>query len=152
MDKATFYREKLLYFLDREEEQEAMLDWIDELPELEQPDVLRLLTTLLQERGENSGEKEWIEISNQLAENIDKYEDEILDKKLDFELLIMQFEGVEFDLEKIELFLIKIRENNLEKMGSNPENYKEIRKLAQLAIDTEKSFGLYDPSNWTYFL
>ena len=152
MDKATFYREKLLYFLDREDEQEAMLDWIDELPELEQPDVLRLLTTLLQERGENSGEKEWIEISNQLAENIDKYEDEILDKKLDFELLIMQFEGVEFDLEKIELFLIKIRENNLEKMGSNPENYKEIRKLAQLAIDTEKSFGLYDPSNWTYFL
>ncbi len=152
MDKATFYREKLLYFLDREEEQEAMLDWIDELPELEQPDVLRLLTTLLQERGENSGEKEWIEISNQLAENIDKYEDEILDKKLDFELLIMQFEGVEFDLEKIELFLIKIREDIFEKMGSNPENYKEIRKLAQLAIDTEKSFGLYDPSNWTYFL
>jgi len=152
MDKATFYREKLLYFLDREDEQEAMLDWIDELPELEQPDVLRLLTTLLQERGENSGEKEWIEISNQLAENIDKYEDEILDKKLDFELLIMQFEGVEFDLEKIELFLIKIREDIFEKMGSNPENYKEIRKLAQLAIDTEKSFGLYDPSNWTYFL
>ena len=152
MDKATFYREKLLYFLDREDEQEAMLDWIDELPELEQPDVLRLLTTLLQERGENSGEKEWIEISNQLAENIDKYEDEILDKKLDFELLIMQFEGVEFDLEKIELFLIKIREDIFEKMGSNQENYKEIRKLAQLAIDTEKSFGLYDPSNWTYFL
>ena len=152
MDKATFYREKLLYFLDREDEQEAMLDWIDDLPELDQPDVLRLLTTLLQERGENSGEKEWIEISNQLAENIDKYEDEILDKKLDFELLIMQFEGVEFDLEKIELFLIKIREDIFEKMGSNPENYKEIRKLAQLAIDTEKSFGLYDPSNWTYFL
>jgi len=152
MDKATFYRENLLYFLDREDEQEAMLDWIDELPELEQPDVLRLLTTLLQERGENSGEKEWIEISNQLAENIDKYEDEILDKKLDFELLIMQFEGVEFDLEKIELFLIKIREDIFEKMGSNEENYKEIRKLAQLAIDTEKSFGLYDPSNWTYFL
>ena len=152
MDKATFYREKLLYFLDREDEQEAMLDWIDELPELEQPNVLRLLTNLLQERGENTGEKDWIEISNQLAENIDKYEDEILDKKLDFELLIMQFEGVEFDLAKIESFLIKIREDIFEKMGSNPENYKEIRKLAQLAIDTEKSFGLYDPSNWTYFL
>ena len=152
MDKATFYREKLLYFLDREDEQEAMLDWIDELPELEQPDVFRLLTTLLQERGENTGEQEWIELSHQLAENIDKYEDEILDKKLDLELLIMQFEGVEFDLEKIELFLIKIREDIFEKMGSNEENYKEIRKLAQLAIDTEKSFGLYDPSNWTYFL
>ena len=152
MDKATFYKEKLLYFLDREEEQEAMLDWIDDLPELEQPDVLRLLTTLLQERGENTGDKQWIELSNQIAENIDKYEDEILDKKLDLELLIMQFEGVEFDLEKIELFLIKIREDIFEKMGSNPENYKEIRKLAQLAIDTEKSFGLYDSSNWTYFL
>ena len=64
----------------------------------------------------------------------------------------MQFEGVEFDLEKIELFLIKIREDIFEKMGSNPENYKDIRQLAHLAIDTEKSFGLYDPSNWTYFL
>lgn len=148
MNKPSKYTEKLLYFLYREDEQEAMLDWIEELPELDQPDVLRLLTSLLQERGENTGEQEWIEISNQLAEKIDDFEEEILDNKLDKELFIMQFENTEFDLDKIESFLIKTREDIIEKMGSNPENYKELRKLAKLAINTEKSFGVYDPANW----
>ena len=152
MNKPDKYRAQLLCFLENDENYQEMWDWIEELPELDQPDVFRLLVTLLKERGENTGEKDWIEMSNQIAENIDQYEDEILDKKLGKELFIMQFEGVEFEVEKIELFLIKIREDIFEKMGSNPENYKEIRKLAQLAIDTEKSFGLYDPSNWTYFL
>jgi hypothetical protein len=152
MDKTTLYKEQLLYFLDREDEQEAMLDWIEDLPVLDQPDVLRLLTSLLQERGKNTGEKEWIEISNQLAEKIDEFEEEILDNKLDKELFIMQFENTEFDLDKIKSFLIKTREDIIEKMGSNPENYKELRKLAKLAINTEKSFGVYDPANWIEIL
>ena len=152
MDKTTLYREQLLFFLDREDEQEAMLDWIEELPELDQPDVLRLLTSLLQERGETTGEKEWIELSNQIAENIDEFEEEILDNKLDKALFMMQFENTEFDLDKIELFLIKTREDIIEKMASNPENDKELRKLAKLAINTEKSFGVYDPTNWTAIL
>ncbi|SHH03958.1 hypothetical protein SAMN05443549_11234 [Flavobacterium fluvii] len=152
MNKPAKYREQLLYFLENEENYQEMLDWIEELPELDQPDVLRLLATLLKERGENTGEKDWIEISNQIAENIDQYEEEILDKKLDKELFIMQFEGVEFELEKIELFLIETREEIIKKMGSNPETYKEMRKLAKLAINTEKSFGIYDPSNWIEIL
>lgn len=152
MNRNNSYREKLLYFLDRDEEQEDMLDWIDDLPELDQPDVLRLLASLLKERTEKTGEKEWIEMSNQLAENIDKYEEEILDKKLLLELLIMELEGVKFDIREIEVFLIKIREDLIEKMASVPENYKELKKLAKLAIENEKSFGLYDSSNWTCFL
>ena len=32
------------------------------------------------------------------------------------------------------------------------ENYKELRKLAKLAINAEKSFGMYDPSNWLEIL
>lgn len=151
MDKVPFYREQLLCFLDREEP-EAMLDWIEELPDLDQPDVFRLLTTLLQERGRNTGEKEWIELSNQVAEKIDEFEEEILDYKLDKELFLMQFENTEFDLDKIELFLIKTREDIIEKMASNPDNYNELRKLAKLAINTEKSFGIYDPANWISIL
>ena len=151
MDKVTFYREQILCFLDKEEP-EAMLDWIEELPELDQPDVFRLLTTLLQERGRNTGEQEWIELSNQVAEKIDEFEEEILDYKLDKELFLMQFENTEFDLNKIELFLIKTREDIIEKMASNPDNYNELRKLAKLAINTEKSFGLYDPANWIAIL
>ncbi len=91
MDKTTKYREQLLCFLDRDDEQEAMLDWIEDLPELDQPDVFRLLTSLLQERGENTGEQEWIELSNELVEKIDKFEEEILDYKLDRELFIIIF-------------------------------------------------------------
>ena len=151
MDKVTFYREQILCFLDKEEP-EAMLDWIEELPELDQPDVFRLLTTLLQERGRNTGEQEWIELSNQVAEKIDEFEEEILDYKLDKELFLMQFENTEFDLDKIELFLMKTREDIIEKMASSPDNYNELRKLAKLAINTEKSFGVYDPANWISIL
>ena len=151
MDKVTFYREQLLYFLDREDP-EAMLDWIEELPDLDQPDVFRLMATLLQERSRNTGEQEWIELSNQVAEKIDEFEEEILDYKLYKELFLMQFENTEFDLNKIELFLIKTREDIIEKMASNPDNYNELRKLAKLAINTEKSFGLYDPANWIAIL
>lgn len=151
MDKVSFYREQLLSFLDREDP-EAMLDWIEELPDLDQPDVFRLMATLLQERSRNTGEQEWIELSNQVAEKIDEFEEEILDYKLYKELFLMQFENTEFDLNKIELFLIKTREDIIEKMASNPDNYNELRKLAKLAINTEKSFGLYDPANWIAIL
>jgi len=151
MDKVAFYREQLLCFLDREDP-EAMLDWIEELPDLDQPDVFRLMATLLQERSINTGEQEWIELSNQVAEKIDEFEEEILDYKLYKELFLMQFENTEFDLDKIELFLIKTREDIIEKMASNPDNYNELRKLAKLAINTEKSFGLYDPANWIAIL
>jgi len=152
MDNTTLYKEQLLRFLERDDEQEAMLDWIEELPKLDQPDVFRLLTSLLQERGKNTGEQEWIVKANQITEKIDKFEEEILDNKLDKKLFTMQLEGTEFDLDKIELFLIKNREDIIEKMGSNPENYKELLKLATSAINTEKSFGIYDPANWREIL
>ena len=87
MDKVTFYREQLLYFLDREDP-EAMLDWIEELPDLDQPDVFRLMATLLQERSRNTGEQEWIELSNQVKKKIDEFEEEILDYKLYKELFL----------------------------------------------------------------
>jgi hypothetical protein len=148
MDKATFYREKLLYFLDREDEPEAMLDWIDDLPELEQPDVLRLLTTLLQERGKNTGEQEWIELSKEIADKIDDYEEEILDKKLDEALFMMQFDKVAVDAEKLELFLDEARKGIIKTILSKPENIKELQKIARLAIKIEKDTGFYSPFNW----
>jgi hypothetical protein len=152
MNKPAKYREQLLCFLENEENYQKMLDWIEELPELDQPDVFRLLVTILKERGENTGEKDWIEMSNEIAESIDQYEDEILDRKLDKELFIMQFEGVEFEVEKIEYFLTETRKVIIQEMGSNSENYKELRKLAKLAINAEKSIGIYDPSNWIEIL
>ena len=152
MNKPDKYRAQLLCFLENDENYQEMWDWIEELPELDQPDVFRLLVTLLKERGENTGEKDWIEMSNQIAENIDQYEDEILDKKLGKELFLMQFEGVEFEVENIELFLTETRKVIIKEMGSDSENYKELRKLAKLAINAEKSFGMYDPSNWLEIL
>jgi len=152
MDKTALYREQLLSFLYKEEEQEAMLDWIEDLPELDQPDVLRLLTSLLQERGENTGEKEWIEMSNQLAEKIDDFEEEILDKKLDKELFMMQFDNVEFETDKVILFLIEARKGIIKTILSKPKNIKEVMKLALLSIKLEKEAGIYDPANWKEIL
>jgi len=106
----------------------------------------------LQERGKNTGEQEWIELSNQIAEKIDDYEEEILDKKLDKALFMMQFDKVAFDAEKLEFFLIKARKGIIKTILSNPENIKELQKIARLAIKIEKDTGFYDPSNWRVIL
>ena len=47
MNKPDKYRAQLLCFLENDENYQEMWDWIEELPELDQPDVFRLLVTLL---------------------------------------------------------------------------------------------------------
>lgn len=152
MDKATSYREQLLYYLDKDEEQEAMLDWIEDQPELDQPDILREMEVIFKDRYLKTGEKDWLEKANFIANGIPDFEDEILDKKLDIALLMMQFDKVELETEKVILFLIEARKGIIKTILSNPENIKEVKKLAQLAIKLEKDTGIYDPANWIEIL
>jgi len=98
-----------LYYLDRNEDYRAMLVWIEDYPDLDQPDIFRELTTILKERYEKTGEKDWLEKAHTIEKGIDQYEEEILDKKLHKALFMMQFDNVELDAEHIELFFIANR-------------------------------------------
>jgi translation initiation factor IF-2 len=61
---------------------------------------------------------------------------------------MMQFDKVELETEKVILFLNEVRIGIIKSILSNPENIKEVKKLARLAIKLEKETGIYDPANW----
>jgi hypothetical protein len=148
MNKKSKYREQLLYYLDKDEDYAAMLDWVKEQPDLDQPDILRELTAMMKERHEKTGEKDWLEKANMIEEGIDQFEEETLDIKLAVNLFITELEKVELDMEQVALFFIAAREALIENILSNPENNKELWNLVYKTIKAEKSSGLYDPANW----
>lgn len=147
MNGNTLYRERLLYYLDKDEDYAAMLDWVKE-----QPDILRELTTILKELHEKTGEKDWLEKANIIEEGIDQFEEETLDIKLAENLFITELEKVEMDMEQVALFFIAAREALIKNILSNPENNEEFWELAHKAIKAEKSSDLHDPDNWSAIL
>ena len=152
MNKPSKYTVQLLQFLESEENYPAMLEWIEDLPELDQPGVFREMQAFYKERYLKTGEQDWLDKANFIANGIDDFEEEILDNKLDKALFMMQFDNVEFEAEKVELFLIQSREAVIKIILSNPENRKEMMKIAQQIIKLEKESGIYDPANWIEIL
>ncbi len=152
MNKPSKYTEQLLHFLENEENYPEMIDWIEDQPELDQPDILREMEAIFKDRYIKTGEKDWLDKANYIANSIDDFEDEILDQKLDKALFMMQFDKIELDPEKVILFLNKIRIDIINAILSNPENIREVKKVARLAIKFEKQTGIYDPANWIEIL
>jgi translation initiation factor IF-2 len=152
MNKPSKYTSELLHFLENEENYPEMIDWIEDQPELDQPDILREIQAIFKERHLKTGEQDWLDKANFIANGIDDFEEEILDKKLDIALLMMQFDKVELETEKVILFLNEVRIGIIKTILSNPENIKEVKKLARLAIKLEKETGIYDPANWIEIL
>jgi hypothetical protein len=148
MNKPSKYTEELLHFLEDEENYPEMIDWIEEQPELDQPDILREMESIFKDRYLKTGEKDWLDKANFIAKGIDDFEEEILDQKLDKELFMMQFDNVELEPEKVILFLNEARIAIIKTILSNPENIREVTKVAKLAIKFEKQTGIYDPYNW----
>jgi hypothetical protein len=148
MNRTTIYREELLCFLDRDEDFSNMQEWINSQPEFNQPDIYRELQAIFKELYEKTGEKDWIEKAKQIADNIDAFEDVLLDEKLAKALFRIELEKIEFDPEKASEFLALIREPIIKSIISNTEDNKEMREIAQKAIESEKKLGIYDPANW----
>ena len=152
MNRNTIYREKLLYFLDRDEDFSGMQEWIDLHPELNQPDIYRELQAIFKEFYEKTGEKDWLEKALQIENNIEDFEDVLLDEKLAKALFRIELEKIEFDPEKASEFLALIREPIIKSIISNTEDNNEMKEIAQRAIETEKILGIYDPANWIEIL
>ncbi|WP_426063031.1 hypothetical protein [Flavobacterium sp. DSP2-3-1] len=65
----------------------------------------------MNERYEKTGEKDYLEKVHTIKKGIDKYKEEIRDKKLHKAMFMMQFNNVELNAEHIELFFIDDRKN-----------------------------------------
>jgi hypothetical protein len=152
MNKQSKYTEELLCFLENEENYPEMIDWIEDQPEIDQPDILREIQAIFKDRHLKTGEQDWLDKATFIANSIGDFEEEILDLKLDKALFMMQFDNVEFNPEQAPLFLIEARKVIIKVILSNPEDIKEMWKLAKKIIKLEKEAGIYDPANWIEIL
>jgi hypothetical protein len=59
MNKTSIYRQQLLDYLDRDEGYNAILQWIEEQPDLDQSDILRELQCICKEHCDKTGEQDW---------------------------------------------------------------------------------------------
>ena len=141
------YRQKLLKFIDSDDESDRLVDWIVTQPDLEQPDILRELVTLFQERYEKTGEEFWLEKKLFVEKNISEFEESILDDKLAQNLLITSINELDLDMDKVNSSIIKIREYIIVCVTINAENKEEMIELAKKVIAFEHTNGTYDPAN-----
>jgi hypothetical protein len=146
------YRQKLLKFIDSDDESDRLVDWIVTQPDLEQPDILRELVTLFQERYEKTGEEFWLEKKLFVEKNISEFEESILDDKLAQNLLITSINELDLDMDKVNSSIIKIREYIIVCVTINAENKEEMIELAKKVIAFEHTNGTYDPANWSSIL
>jgi hypothetical protein len=149
VNQPSKYTKELLYFLENEENYPKIIEWIGELPELDQPDVLREMQAIFKERHLKTGEQDWLDKANLIANGVDNFEEEILDSKLYKALFSMQFQDNEIDPAKFELFIIEVRENLIKSILSDPCCDKELWDLAHKLIEVEKDSGFYNPVNWS---
>jgi len=149
VNQPSKYTKELLYFLENEENYPKMIEWIEELPELDQPDVLREMAAIFKERHLKTGEQDWLDKANLIANGVGNFEDEILDRKLYKALFTMQFQDIEINPAKFELFIIEVRENLIKRILSDPDGDKKLWDLAHKIIEVEKESGFYNPVNWS---
>jgi len=146
------YREKLLKFIDSYDESDSMTDWIVAQPALEQPDILRELVMIFEERYEKTGEKFWLEKKLYVEKNIDNFEESILDDKLAENLLITSINELDLDMDKVNTGIIKLREYIIACVVVKADNAEEMLELAEKVIAFEHTNCTYDPANWSPIL
>lgn len=148
------YREKIIdLILDGNDD--ALADWIQEQPLLEQPDIFRELKEIIEQI---SCETEFKDIKEQIQgfENfdtlIDSYEDIILDEKLAEANYMMALENQEKTSNDMFTSAEEIREYVIECITTNAPNAEEMRALSKHFIKFELDSGIYKAENWAAIL
>jgi len=151
MSRTLKFKEKILSYLEENEQDADLMSWMDAQPELDQPDILRALKSLLSENLDTKPGVDREEVLTILDEKIQEYEESILDKKLHKSLFMMEMEEKITDEETFGYYLDFTRQEVITRIVSNPEN-QENWNLAHKAIQIEKDSGFYNPDNWSAVL
>lgn len=126
---------------------DEFVQWLKNLPLLDQPEALRVLKEILIEIEKNNVKFEPGLIDN-LAKFADEYEEAILDQKLAEQLQIIENEKMEKAVNDMVENMLKMRSYVINSILNNAPNADEMRKVAKVMIDSEKEHGFYDPEVW----
>lgn len=144
------YREQLLDLILNEDD-DALIEWIQTQPLLDQPEIFRELKVLSEEIMEELGDGMPQE-ENGFEEDIAQYEDKILDEKLAEANLVMALDDQEKAAKEMFEAVEGVREYIIECVATNAPNAEAMRELAKKVIQFEVDAGTYDPKNWSAIL
>ena len=144
------YKEKILELI-FDDNDEALFEWIETQPLLEQVDILKefreISQNLLAEVNDTSRAHTLI----QLEKRTEQYQEAILDEQLASLKLEMALKERDKAVDDMEKSIIGIRDYLRECIETNAPNAKEMKALAKNMIELEKQNNLYDPENWTWY-
>lgn len=147
------YREKLIELI-FDDDENAMINWIESMPLLEQPDIFREFDTLVRELAAAEGrniEEEFPDFSL-LTEFVDHYEDKILDEKLAEANLVMAQQELDKKMLEVDEAVSEVREYVMDCIVNNDDNADAMRELAAKMIQSEKENDIFDSNNWSRIL
>jgi hypothetical protein len=147
MSRILKFKEKIKSYLGENEQDADLMGWINAQPELDQPDILRALTSLMIENFNIKPDLDQEEVLATIDEKIQNFEESILDNKLHESLFKMEMEERITDEETFGYYLDFTRQEVITRIVSNPEN-QENWDIANKIIQMEKDSGFYNPDNW----
>ena len=147
MSRILKFKEKIISYLGENEQDADLMSWMNAQPELDRPDILRALNSLLLENFDIKPDLDREEVLAIVDEKIQEFEESILDKKLNESLFIMEMEERITDEETFGYYLDFTRQEVITRIVSNPEN-RENWDIAHKIIKMEKDSGFYNPDNW----
>jgi hypothetical protein len=147
MSRILKFKEKIKSYLAENEQDADLMGWINAQPELDQPDILRALTSLMIENFNIKPDLDQEEVLATIDEKIQNFEESILDNKLHESLFKMEMEERITDEETFGYYLDFTRQEVITRIVSNPEN-QENWDIANKIIQMEKDSGFYNPDNW----
>jgi hypothetical protein len=130
----------------------AIIDWLQEHPYIQQPDLIRQMKIVAEEEYGNLNDTNFISLLQDLTKCADDYEEKILDEQL----ASLKYDVAKADMEKslkeMADTTTQIRAYVIECIVTNAANALQMVELAQQIIKLEKDSGTYDAKNWEAIL
>lgn len=146
----TKYTEKIIYYLEGDSPDEEMMEWVEQQPLIDQPDILREFKKLCQERFAKVGIFDFdFEDIDTFIEN---YEEAILTEKLAEANLVMAQQDLDKQMLLVDETVAGVRKYVIDCIINNEENAEAMKELAQKLIAGEKKNDVYNDENWKQIL
>lgn len=146
----TKYTAKIKSFLQGDQSEDEMINWIQTQPLLDQPDIFREFKSIAKDRFDEVGINDYDFES--IDEMTDNYEDKILDEKLAEANLVMAQQDLDKSMKEMEEARVGIRRYVMDCIINKEDNATEMLELAHKIIALEKQDDLYDANNWKEIL
>ena len=144
------FREQLLDLILHENE-DAMMEWIQRQPLIEQPDIFRELKEIVKEIASENGDNvnKVVERFENFNSEIDNYEEKILDEKLAEANYVMALDSQKKASNEMFEEVEGMREYVIECITTKAPNAEEMRELSKQIIKFEVDAGIYKAENWS---